>query len=287
MAIQFSRVISSRQTASGDTFSVQAIDLSSLGDWNSPVLVLDHFRVSGRPFPPHPHAGFSAVTYVFEDSQCGVRSRDSLGNDVVTGPGGIVWTEAGSGLLHEETPAEPGAELHAVQIFVNLSAKNKLVAPRLLRLASAEVPAWRSSAGDRLRILVGAYDGTSSPLTPAEPFDLFDMRLQGEIPLLLPAEHNAVIYVISGRACVRTESREQVLGPEQAVALHGSGRVSLQAISPAHALLLCGAEVREPVRSYGPFVMNEQWQIEAAATRYRSGQMGRLEPISKAEHGSS
>lgn len=287
MAIQCSRVISSRQTASGDTFSVQAIDLSSLGDWNSPVLVLDHFRVSGRPFPPHPHAGFSAVTYVCEDSQCGVRSRDSLGNDVVSGPGGIVWTEAGSGLLHEETPAEPGAELHAVQIFVNLSAKNKLVAPRLLRLVKSAVPEWRSIAGDRIRVLAGAYDRTKSPLEPSEPFDLLDIQLRGEVPFLLQEEHNAIVYVLSGHTHVRTEGHEQELGAEQAVALRGSGPVLFQAISPAHALLLRGAELREPVRSSGPFIMNEQWQIEAASTRYRSGQMGHLEPISKAEHGSS
>ena len=26
-------------------------------------------RVRGQPFSPHPHAGFSAVTYVFEDSE--------------------------------------------------------------------------------------------------------------------------------------------------------------------------------------------------------------------------
>jgi hypothetical protein len=32
-----------------------------------------------------------------EDSEGKLRSRDSLGNDLVTGPGGIVWTQAGSG----------------------------------------------------------------------------------------------------------------------------------------------------------------------------------------------
>jgi len=287
LAIQFSPVISSRRSASGSTFSVQAVDLSALGEWSSPVLVLDHFRVTGRPFPPHPHAGFSAVTYVFEDSQCGVRSRDSLGNDVVTGPGGIVWTEAGSGLLHEETPAEPGAELHAVQIFVNLSAKNKLVAPRMLKLGSSAVPEWRSIAGDRVRVLAGAYDQIESPLIPAEPFDLFDIRLQGEVLFQLPEEHNAIIYVLSGRICVRTEGHEEELGAEQAVALVRSGPMSFHAISPAHALLLRAADLREPVRSYGPFIMSEQWQIEAAATRYRSGGMGHLEPISKVEDASS
>jgi hypothetical protein len=281
MAIEFSPAISSRQNASSGTFSVRAIDLNAFGEWGSPVLVLDHFRVTGRPFPPHPHAGFSAVTSVFEDSQGGLRSRDSLGNDLITGPGGIVWTEAGSGLLHEEVPAETGRELHAVQIFVNLSARNKLVPPRLLRLESSEVPEWRSTAGERVRVVVGSFHGINSPLTPAEPFNLLDAWVPDEISFSLPEEHNSLIYVLSGQARVCTDDgKQQEMRGEQALAVHGQGRVSLRAIRPAHALILLGAEIRESVRVYGPFIMSEQWQIEAAATRYRNGGMGHLEPIS-------
>ena len=284
MAIQFSGVLRSRLSASGGTFSVQAIDLSALGDWGSPVLVLDHFRVTGRPFSPHPHAGFSAVTYVFEDSPGGLRSRDSLGNDLVTGPGGIVWTEAGRGLLHEEVPAETGRELHAVQIFVNLSAKNKLVAPRLLRLESAEIPEWRSIAGDRVRAVVGSFYGARSPLIPSEPFSLFDAKVQDEISFILPEDHVLLIYVLAGQARVHTEGQERVeLEGEQAVAVRGGGRVSVHSIRPAHVLILHGAKIRDPVRVYGPFIMSEQWQIEATATRYRNGEMGELEPISNPE----
>ena len=284
MAIEFSPVISSRRSAGTGTFSVHAIDLSSIGEWASPVLVLDHFRVTGRPFPPHPHAGFSAVTYVFEDSLGGLRSRDSLGNDLVTGPGGIVWTEAGRGLLHEEVPAETGRELHAVQIFVNLSAKNKLVAPRLLRLESAEVPEWRSIAGDRGRVVVGSFHGIKSPLAPAEPFNLLDVQLEEEIFFILRKAHVALIYVLSGRAQVRTEDQEQLeMEGEQAVALRGSGRVSLHAFRSAHLLILMGARIREPLIEYGGFIMNDRSQMRATIERYRSGQMGQLEPISKTE----
>ncbi|MGO9339165.1 MAG: pirin family protein [Terracidiphilus sp.] len=282
MAIRFSGVLPSRLSASGGTFSVQAIDLSALGDWDSPVLVLDHFRVTGRPFPPHPHAGFSAVTYVFEDSQGGLRSRDSLGNDLVTGPGGIVWTEAGRGLLHEEVPAETGRELHAVQIFINLSAKNKLVAPRLLRLESAEVPEWRSIAGDRVRAVVGSFYGARSPLIPSEPFSLFDARVQDEISFILPEAHISLIYLLSGQERVHTEDHEHLqLEGEQAVAVRGSGRVSLHSIRPAHVLILMGAEIREPRFEYGGFIMNDRAQAMAAIERFRSGLMGHLDPISK------
>src|SRR5579871_6953340 len=104
MAVDMSAAIPEQQQGEHD-FSIRSIDLQSLGTAASPVVVLDNFRVRGRPFPPHPHAGFSAVTYVFEDSRGDLRSRDSLGNDFVTGPGGVVWTQAGRGVIHEELPA--------------------------------------------------------------------------------------------------------------------------------------------------------------------------------------
>jgi len=285
MAIEFSPTISSRQNASGGTFAVRAIDLTAFGEWSSPVLVLDHFRVTGRPFPPHPHAGFSAVTYVFEDSQGALRSRDSLGNDSITGPGGVVWTEAGRGLMHEEVPAENGRELHAVQIFVNLSAKNKLIVPRLLRLESAKIPEWHSTAGDRVRVVVGSFRETSSPLIPSEPFGLFDAWVRDRISFNLPEGHNSLIYMLSGQAQLRTDDDKQLeIKGEQALAIHGHGRVILeQTVRPAHLLILMGAEIREPLFEYGGFIMNDRSQMMTTIERYRTGRMGHLDPISRTE----
>jgi hypothetical protein len=61
----------------GPQFSVHSIDLHAQGAHASPVIMIDDFGVEGRPFQPHPHAGFSAVTYVFEDSPGGLRSSES------------------------------------------------------------------------------------------------------------------------------------------------------------------------------------------------------------------
>ena len=282
MSIHFSPVASAQTRDSGDGFSAKAIDLHKFGDAASPVIVLDDFRVSGRPFPPHSHAGFSAVTYVFEDSQGGLRSRDSLGNDLVTGPGGIVWTQAGSGVMHEEVPADANRELHGLQVFVNLSSKNKLVAPRLFRIDKGEVPEWRGDAGDRVRVLVGSFQGVSSPLVPAEPFTFLDIQLSHEISFNLQNAHNAIAYVVTGEVLVRAEGREQKLAGEHAVALHGSGGLAtFEALHAASFLILSGSAIREPVIVRGSFIMNDESQIEAAVARYRKGDMGHLAPISE------
>jgi redox-sensitive bicupin YhaK (pirin superfamily) len=282
LSIQFSRVVAAQAQGNGRAFSVRAIKLDQLGRQVSPILVLDEFRVSGRPFPPHPHAGFSAVTYVFEDSPGDLRTRDSLGHDVVTGAGGIVWTQAGSGLIHEEVPADSNRELHAIQIFVNLSSKNKLAYPQMLRLQAGDVPEWRNAADDRVRVVVGSFEGILSPLVPAEPFNLLDVDLRSEISFTQQNSQNALVYVLEGGFILRADGHEQELTREHAMALYGGrGRVRFMAAHRAHFLILSGFEIREPVFADGPFVMNERRQVEDAIARYQAGAMGRLAPVSE------
>ncbi|MBK5656643.1 hypothetical protein QU42_00745 [Bradyrhizobium sp. UASWS1016] len=279
MSVRFSPVVAARTRNHGGTFSLKAVALHDLAEVASPVTVLDDFRVRGQPFSPHPHAGFSAVTYVFDDSEGSLRSRDSLGNDVVVGPGGLVWTQAGSGVVHHEVPADD-RELHGLQLFVNLSAKNKLVEPRMLRLQGGDVPEWHGEDGDRVRIVVGAYDGRLSPLVPVEPFTFLDVLLRKEIPFDLPSGHNALVYLVGGAIRLRAEDRDQKMAGGHAIALHGSGgRVTIEALSPSHLIILAGPDIHDPIVVDGPFIMNEPAQIEAAFVRYRAGKMGHLAPL--------
>jgi redox-sensitive bicupin YhaK (pirin superfamily) len=281
MSTEISRPFASEKRGNG-TFSTQSIDLGDRLDQASPVVVLDDFRVSGRPFGPHPHAGFSAVTYVFEDSPGALRSRDSLGNDIVMGPGGIVWTQAGSGVIHEEVPADAARELHGLQVFVNLSAKNKLIEPRTLKLEKCEVPEWRGDGTDRVRVVVGSFQGLSSPLIPVEPFHLLDVALRNEIVFDLSRGHNAVVHVLEGEVRVRVDGRAQNVAARQAVVLSGNGgTVKFEAVRSAHFLVLSGAAIREPTLVHGPFIMNEPSQIHAAMERFRAGKMGHLEPLAE------
>ncbi|MFI6159176.1 pirin family protein [Micromonospora haikouensis] len=277
--VGLSPVVAAEQRRIPGFTSLLSVDLEKLGVAASPVAVLDDFRVDGLPFSPHPHAGFAAVTYVFEDSPGDVRSRASSGVDLRVGPGGIVWTDAGSGVIHEEVPATPGRALHGLQIFVNLSARNKLSPPRVHHLQGADVPQWVGDDGSRVRVVVGSYAGVASPLSPTEPFTLLDIHLRGEIPFDLPAAHHAIAYVLDGTVTARTADRVVPVGGTHAVALTGAaGRVTLAAAEPAHLLVMAGAEVRDPVVTAGPFIMNDHAQLQAAAARHRAGEMGRLAP---------
>src|ERR1700750_2703623 len=102
MPIQLSPVIAAKPRSLIGFSSFLHVSLETPGVSESPVVVLNDFRVGSLPFCPHPHAGFGAVTYVPEDSPGDLRSRASSGIDLVVGPGGIVWTHAGSGVVHDE-----------------------------------------------------------------------------------------------------------------------------------------------------------------------------------------
>ena len=177
-----------------------------------------------------------------------------------------------------------GRELHGVQLFVNRSARNKLIPPRVLHLDPGDVPEWRSDGGDRVRIVAGSFGGVSSPMDPAEPFTLLDAWLQQEISVAVPDGHNTVVYVLSGNVAVRAQGREEKAAGGQALALtgrDGGGEVRLEASRPVHLLVLSGAEICEPVVTAGPFIMNEPSQIDDAAARYQRGEMGHLAPLGR------
>src|SRR5437773_2520808 len=101
-----------------------------------PFLGIDCFTMRVPRSPPHPHAGFCALTYLFDDAEGGLVARDSLGHTTRLEPGDLAWTTAGRGLVHEEVPASPDRAARGLQIFVNLPAELKRVPPRVLHLVT-------------------------------------------------------------------------------------------------------------------------------------------------------
>jgi redox-sensitive bicupin YhaK (pirin superfamily) len=245
MSIHFSPVLAARPRVDRDGFSAVSLELNAAGERASPIASLDEFRLraptSGRN---HPQA-LSAVTYVFDDSPAGLRRRDSLGNDLVVSPGGVVWTQAGSGVIHEELPAEPGRELHGLQLFVHLGPRNYAAAPRVVLLRGTEVPEWTSDAEDRVRVVMGRFRGVVSPLASHDSLTLLDIELRRGISLPLLDGHAALVYVRSGRIRIRADGRERRVAARHALALSGAGGGSLtfEAVQTARFLVLSRPEV--------------------------------------------
>ena len=248
MSIHFSPVLAAHPRVDRDGFSAVSLKLDATGERASPIASLDEFRLRAPTSGCKPHQAHSTVTYVFDDSPAGLRRRDSLGNDLVVGPGGVVWTQADRGVVHEELPAEPGRELHGLQLFVHLGPRAHAAAPRVVQLAGTEVPEWTSDAEDRVRVVMGRFRGVVSPLASHNFLELLDIELRRGISLPLPDAHAALVYVRSGRIRIRADGRERRVAARHAVALFGAGggRLTFEAVQTARFLVLSRPEIGLP-----------------------------------------
>jgi redox-sensitive bicupin YhaK (pirin superfamily) len=248
-------------------------------DQLDPFIMADHFRMWQPTFGPHPHAGFSAVTYLFEDSATGFRNRDSQGHQNRIEAGDLHWTMAGAGLLHEEIPLVPGLVAHGLQIFVNLPAYAKHKPPTRLHVSNQDIT--RLALGDaQARLVFGHWGDQSADVAMPAPGDatLLDLWLPaaGEVTLQLEAGRQAVLLHIEGSVDVNAQAQ----AGHTAWAVPAGGQLHLRA-SPGGAsrmALLAGTPWREPLVMHGPFGMSSPAELQATMARYQAGEMGRLLP---------
>lgn len=244
-----------------------------------PFLNLDDFVMSEPTFPPHPHAGFSAVTYMFEDSEGAFLNRDSLGDRSRIEPGAIHWTQAARGMMHEEVPERGGDACHGLQMFVNLRDEHKRAAPAAYHASRAQLPDVRPTDGVRVRVLAGAFGGVASPLTRLlTPVTFLEVHLArgATVEIDAPRDHNAFVMTIRGGGVVSDVSVEE---HEALLFARDGDRVRLEGGSNGMQLLFGeGAPLGEPVVFGGPFAMTRLEDIQDARARFARGEMGDLEP---------
>ena len=244
-----------------------------------PFMGIDHAWMSAPTFPPHPHAGFSAVTYLFLDSETGIANRDSLGNSTLIQPGGLHWTAAGRGVVHEENPAVPGSTVHLLQIFVNLPRDRQGAAPFALSLAPQDVPVVQRP-GVRVRVPLGSFDGARSPLTPPTDVTLLDISLDAgaELELPLAAGQHAFVMPIFGSAEVDGEGfgLDDLGAPIFPAATEGMTHKLVAKPGGAKVAVFIGEPLRQPVLSNGPMTFASQESLATATAAYRRGDFGQL-----------
>jgi hypothetical protein len=238
-----------------------------------PFLLLDEIRsddgadyVGG--FPEHPHRGFETVTYVLAGR---MRHGDNKGNKGLLVPGSVQWMTAGRGIVHSEMPEQENGLMWGFQLWVNLPAKDKMMAPRYQDIDPARIPETVLPGGVKLRVLAGTVGQTKGPVEGivTEPL-LLDVTLPGgaSADIDLPEGHNVFAYVFDGEATLGEPARAVSRGQ---VAVFGAGGAVRLAGGPGRVLLAAGKPLAEPVARYGPFVMNTPAEIRQAITDYQSG----------------
>lgn len=172
----------------------------------NPFLGVDHAWMSEPTFPPHSHAGFSAVSYVFLDSETGISNRDSIGTRNLIQPGGLHWTTAGRGIVHEEVPAETGKTVHSLQIFVNLPRDRQDMPPAALSLDPQDIPSIQLP-GAKVRVPVGNYGEIRSPLNPPTEVTMLDISLEDGAKLNVHVAAGRCTFVMPIYGTVEVEAQ--------------------------------------------------------------------------------
>jgi len=224
---------------------------------------------------PHPHRGFSPVTFIYKGN---IQHRDSLGNNVIVEAGGTQWMHAGKGVTHSERPskefAESGGELEFIQFWVNTPAKHKMEAPYYLPISEADTPKIKEE-GLEIAVVAGEYQGVTGPAKTYSPQTL--LRVSGEtgsnISIQLPAEYNTLIYQLNGEL----EINRMTIAPKYMVWFENEDApINITVKENTQFIVLSGLPINEEVSSYGPFVMNNQVQIMEALRDANMGKMGVL-----------
>lgn len=209
-----------------------------------PFVLFDNFELQpGTGFPPHPHRGFEAITYLFTGE---IEHRDNLGNVSRVGPGGAQRFTAGHGIVHSEMPSVED-QTRGIQLWINLPARLKASAPAYQE-AKAESIVDEPVDGGARRVIVGET-GPVQLMTPVR-YVHYRFDAGGEVEEALPEGWRAIVYVLDGAVSVNGES----LGPADAYFMADADRVSLVARPGVEFMFVAGLPHGEPIRQRGPFV---------------------------------
>lgn len=260
-------------------FRVQ--EMLPAGPMQNPFLLFHHAQMNIGPgsnhreegVGPHPHKGFSAVTFIYEG---GVLHQDSKGNYQSVMAGGVQWTDAAGGIEHSEripeTLAATGGPLELLQVWINSPAPAKHGEPRYLSAEKHELPVLNSECGE-WQVVSGTLNGVAGPIRSHSPVTTAMGRMQPgqQLNTEFTQGWQTIVHVLSGEVLVN----HQLLGEKQMWVGNG-GLVSIEAKTDAKIFLGSGAPIAEPIAAHGPFVMNYPAELRTAMLDYHEGKMGFL-----------
>ena len=250
-----------------------------------PFLLLHHAnhkyrggrRASDIGIGPHPHRGFSPVTFIFKGE---IHHRDSRGNNQIVGEGGMQWMSAGMGIIHSERPsariAENGGQVEIIQLWVNTPAKHKMDQPYYLPITNEEVTSWSENEGKvKFKLYSGEIMGKTGPAKTPFPVNLLrvDFQNNGKTKLEIPEGFATAVYQLNGSTLINgTDVRSKQL----AIFNNEGTTIEIEALDNTQLILMSGKPLNEPIESYGPYVMTNQTEILQAMRDYQMGKMGIL-----------
>ncbi|MDH5433540.1 MAG: pirin family protein [Gammaproteobacteria bacterium] len=271
------QIIDGIQASDGDGVQLVRIIGTSFFDSLDPFLLFDAFG-SDKPqdyiggFPSHPHRGFETVTYMLAGK---MRHEDSAGNSGVIESGGVQWMTAGKGIIHSEMPEQEEGLLAGFQLWVNLPASHKMIAPAYQEKSAEEVPSESRGEECTVKVIAGTTRlGTKGIIENnfVNP-TYWDIHLSQSASFedAIPVGHNSFIYLIEGSVIIG--QRKTLINKGQMAVLGSGASLKIESQQDARFLVIAGKPLNEPVERAGPFVMNTRREVAQAFADYQAGKL--------------
>ncbi len=266
-------------------FEAKSFRASDIGAAMDPLVLVDHYVMTGPTFGIHPHAGLSAVSLIFSDSEGRFHNRDSLGSDFDLLPGDLYWLKAGSGALHDETPREQ-SRIHGLQLFINIPQECRHEEPASLLVRGHDMPVINNDE-HTVRVALGESNGVVGAASPALPMTILDGQVihNGRFEHHLQGGRNAWVHAIDNDVEIMVLGHSTKLRKGQAMAIENADksesvsiRVSGSELSGAHFVLLDGQAIKEPFVQQGPFVGRTTEEVATFKHAFEHNQFGSIEP---------
>lgn len=277
------KIIPAQKVNMGGHYLDQPLPLPGI-DYADPFLLIHHWKnvLPGNQNPknigvgPHPHRGFSPVTFVFEGD---VSHRDSLGNYAEVGAGGTQWMFAGRGITHSERQskefAAKGGPLEFIQFWVNAPSSVKMQQPTYLPITAEDTPMFTEN-NVHIAVVAGSYKGVEGAAPTHSPQTLLRVEMQkGSIHTFeTPSSYTTLLYLLDGE--LRINDSETAKAKDMVVMDNDGEDFSIIAKENTRFIVLSGEPLNEPMQSAGPFVMNTEQELMEAYRDARMGKMGVL-----------
>lgn len=237
-----------------------------------------HARAIHQGLGPHPHRGFTPVTFVIDGE---VHHRDSRGNNQVAKKGEVQWMHAGAGIIHSERPSqelvERDGKQEVIQLWVNSPSVRKMVEPKYQYISEEKIPVFTSA--DQLvksKVITGIHNNIEGRITAETDLLIIwsDALANGKEQFSIPKGFHSMIYLIEGELMLTNYG---LIEKQTLAVLETDGdTLEITVKKDSSFLILAGAPINEKLIQQGPFVMNTETEILEAMRDYQMGKMGIL-----------
>lgn len=208
-----------------------------LGQTLKPFVFLDLFegdpRMMAEGMGIHPHSGIATVTILTHGD---LRFDDPDAGQGAIGYGGVEWMRAGGGVWHgKELSAGASARIQGFQLWIALPPEMENAPPE-----SQYIPAEGMAAAGPVHVIVGQYEGVSSPVRAPAGVNYLLVRLRpGETWSYTPPAGHQIAWLAVASGGLRAS--QTLSGGDMAVFAPSQDEITLSALGDDEAVFVLGS----------------------------------------------